>query len=153
MEKAHSFEVSPKTFAALKNVVEELIVFHKHLGLQLTELTPGFAKMYLPYQDFMIGNPIRPALHGGVLATVLDGVGGAATMTTFTSYQDRISTIDLRVDYLRPADKADMIAEGRVIRSGNSVVVAEMCIYHKDPALPLAVGRGAFSVIRKTENA
>jgi uncharacterized protein (TIGR00369 family) len=141
---------APDTLSAevLTRIVEELIPFNRFLGVRVTELGSGFARLELPYRPEMIGNPLRPALHGGVLATLLDTTGGAAVWTR-VSRDDLLSTIDLRVDYLRPARPEPVIAWGRVVRLGNRVGVVELRAAHAgEDDRPVAAGTGVYSIRR-----
>lgn len=135
----------------LREIMEKMIPFNRVLGITLTEVRPGFARLEVPYRDELIGDPIRPALHGGVISALADTCGGAACWTEIDP-ADRISTIDLRIDYLRPGRKLPIIAEGRVIRMGNHVGVADITVFHPDaPAELVACGKGVYSVRRASE--
>lgn len=132
-----------------KNVIEEFIPFNKHLGFKLVDVKQDFASLLIPFQDHLIGDPRRKTIHGGVIATAMDTVGGAAGITTFKSFDDSLSTIDLRIDYLRYGKHKDIIAEGHVIKSGRSVIFTRMIAYHVDePDVLIAEGRGVFRVRR-----
>lgn len=61
----------PQTFMA------ETIPFDRHLGVRLTRLDDGFALMGLPCREEFIGDPFRPALHGGALGALADTCGAA----------------------------------------------------------------------------
>lgn len=86
----------------------------------------GYALLKLPYAEHLIGNPLIPALHGGVIAALIDTTGGAAAMTCLGSLEDRLATIDMRVDYLLPGRPQDLFAEAKVIRNGNRLVVTRI---------------------------
>jgi uncharacterized protein (TIGR00369 family) len=135
----------------LREIMEKMIPFNRFLGLTLTEVRPGFARLEVPYRDELIGDPVRPALHGGVISALIDTCGGAACWTEIDA-ADRISTVDLRVDYLRPGRKLRIIAEGRVIRMGNHVGVADVTVFHPDaPGELVACGKGVYSVRRGSD--
>ena len=68
--------------------------------------------------------------HGGIIATILDSVGGAIGIANFNSSEDKLSTIDLRVDYLRFADGNDLVFEGKLVRMGNRIMVTKMKAFH-----------------------
>src|SRR5260221_12499699 len=85
----------------VRRFMAEQIPFNSYLGLQVDLLEASRAVLSLPFRREFIGDPFRPALHGGVISTLIDTCGGAAVWTT-VSPTDRISTIDLPVDYLRP---------------------------------------------------
>lgn len=133
----------------LRELMEKMIPFNRLLGFELTEARSGFARLEVPFRDELIGDPLRPALHGGVISSLIDTCGGAAAWTEIDP-ADRISTIDLRVDYLRPGRKLRLIAEGRVIRMGNHVCVTDITVFHPDtPADLVACGKAVYSVRRE----
>lgn len=135
----------------LRDIMETMIPFNRWLGLELTVVQPGFARMEVPYRDELIGDPVRPALHGGVISALIDTCGGAACWTEIDA-ADRLSTVDLRVDYLRPGRKLRLIAESKVIRMGNHVGVADIVVFHPDaPNELVACGKGVYSVRRANE--
>lgn len=131
--------------------IEELIPFNKYLGIKVLQLEPNFVRLILPFNPTLIGNPFIPAIHGGVIATLLDTAGGGAALTTLSSFDDKISTVDMRIDYLQPGKPNDLIAEGLVLRSGSRLVVTNMVAYHGSKAYTVADGRGVFNVRRNQE--
>lgn len=84
-----------------KQLIEKAIPIHRFLGLKLIEIKRGYAKVAVPFREDVIGDIVRRRWHGGILATVMDSVGGLAGMTHLTSLEDKLATIDLRVDYLK----------------------------------------------------
>lgn len=133
-----------------QNVIEHLIPFNNLLGFKLEEIREGYAKIRVPFRPELIGDPRAQALHGGVIATAMDTVGGAAGMTTLTSFEDKLSTIDMRVDYLLPGKPMDLIVEGEIIRSGNRIIVTRMVAWQEDPSKHIADGKGVYNVKRHT---
>ncbi len=141
--------IKTEAFAVLRQFMEEGIPFNKLLGMKLTHLADGEARMEASFQPSFVGDPFRPALHGGVISSLLDTCGGAAVFTTFTSVDDRASTVDLRIDFLRPGRMEDIIAEARVVRAGNRVAVVTLKAYHPGAAdQPIATGTGVYNVRR-----
>ncbi len=134
-----------------QNVIDNLIPFNKLLGMQLVEIRDGFAKIKVPFKADLIGDPRAQALHGGLISAAMDTVGGAAGMTTLVSFEDKISTIDIRVDYLRPGKGADLFVEGEIARSGNRIVVTRMIAYQEYREKPIAEGKGVYNVKRKSD--
>jgi uncharacterized protein (TIGR00369 family) len=132
---------------ALRQVMEELIPFNRYLGVRVAEVRKGIAKLEVPFRQELIGDPLRPALHGGVLSSLADAAGGAAVWTDIEDERARISTIDLRIDYLRPARLETVVAEAHVVRLGNRVGVADVRLYHPGAeAVTIATGKGVYSI-------
>lgn len=134
--------------AELRELMLRRIPFNRVLGIDILELTPGRAVLTVPFKDDLVGDPIRPALHGGVISALADTCGGCAVWSAIGD-QDRVSTIDLRVDYLRPGKLEDLHATGVVLRVGNRVGVATISLFH--PSAPdelVAEAKGVYSVKR-----
>src|SRR5262245_32687498 len=130
---------------------EQWIPFNRFLGITVEEATDGFVRMALPYRDEFIGDPARPALHGGVISTLIDACGGLAVWTRI-GVDDRVSTIDLRVDYLAPGAPERLIAEATVVRVGNRVAVVDVrCTQPSSPERVVATGKGVYNIKRKDD--
>lgn len=137
-----------KHLALVRRIMSDLIPFNRVLGLDVVELGHGHAVLGLPYRDELIGDPARPALHGGVLSALADTCGGAAVWTAIGD-DDRVSTIDLRVDYMRPGPLERLLAISDVLRVGNRVgVVSIRIVPEARPNEIIADGRGVYSVRR-----
>lgn len=133
------------------NIMDEMIPFNRFLGIRVAEVRDGFAALELPFREEFVGNPVLPALHGGVMSTLLDTCGGAAVWTQVDD-GDLVSTVDLRVDYLRPGPLADLRCEGTVQRLGNRVGVVDMKLFAtRNPERLIATGKGVYNVKRASE--
>ena len=105
----------------------------------------------------LVGNFTRGNLHGGVISSVLDVTGGMVAWTgimkkmegqSFDEISERfnkIGTIDIRVDYLRPGLGEYFIATGSTLRTGNKVSVTRMEL-HNDKGILISVGTGTYVV-------
>jgi uncharacterized protein (TIGR00369 family) len=101
----------------------------------------------IPYREELIGDPAKPALHGGVMSMLADVAGGMAIWSTLEDMNHRLSTIDLRVDYLRPGKLEALVAEGTIVRVGRSVGVADVRLFHRSaPADTVATGKGVYAI-------
>ncbi|MBI5520422.1 MAG: PaaI family thioesterase [Desulfovibrio sp.] len=135
-------------FDRLREIIEEGLPFNKWLGIKVAELAEGRVRLRIPFKPELIGDPRRPALHGGVLSTLVDVTGGFAVWTS-CHLEDRIATIDLSVDYLRPAGAQDLYAEAEVRLLGNRVGNAHVMLWSADaPDRHVAVGRAVYNIRR-----
>ncbi len=135
----------------LMTFLQDFIPFNRFLGIQLTSADEGWVRLELPYRPEFIGDASRPALHGGVISTLIDTCGGFAVFTSLP-FGERVSTIDLRVDYLAPGGPELLIAEARVLRVGNRVGVADVkCFQPSQPDRIVATGKGVYNIKRLTE--
>jgi len=134
----------------LRQVMEQMIPFNRYLGVRVGGLRQGFARLEVPFRDELVGDPLRPALHGGVLSALADTAGGAAVWTGTEDERARVSTIDLRIDYLRPARLVTVVAEATVVRLGNRVGVADVRLFHPDAEdETIATGKGVYNIVIK----
>lgn len=137
--------VTPETAA---QIIENSIPLHKFFNVKMVELRDGYCKMLWPYREEVIGNFLSSNWHGGMIAAALDAVGGAVGMATLTSPQERITTIDLRVDYLRSTGPSDLIVTAELVRSGNRIVATDMEAWQEQEQKLVAKGRAMYSVYR-----
>ena len=97
-----------------------------------------------------VSMPMRPELerrlgsgqfHGGPLAAFIDSVGDYAIGMAVGG---GVPTINLRIDYLRPAVGGVLTGTARVRRAGRTVALVDVDVYDEKQAL-VAVGRGTYS--------
>ncbi|MCO4799163.1 MAG: thioesterase family protein [Colwelliaceae bacterium] len=131
--------------------------FNQLLGLQIKHFDTLQSEVRFLWQDKLIGNPIQKILHGGVTASVLDLAGGVVAAANIIDQLDdlspeniqynlrKLSTIDLRTDFLRPGKGQEFIATARIIRSGSKVAVARMEL-HNEQNDHIAFGTGTYMV-------
>lgn len=139
---------SDSSLATLRELMLRRIPFNRVLGIDIAALGPGTAVLVVPFRPDLVGDPERPALHGGVISALADTCGGCAVWSAI-GHDARVSTIDLRVDYLRPGRLEDLHASGEVLRVGNRVGVANISLFHPSkPGEPIAEAKGVYSVKR-----
>ncbi len=115
--------------------------------MRATSLSVGRVELEIPYREELIGDPLKPALHGGVMSMLADVAGGMAIWSTLEDMTVRLSTIDLRVDYLRPGKLEALVAEGTIVRVGRSVGVADVRLFQRSaPADSVATGKGVYAI-------
>ena len=127
---------------------------HPHqraIGFELLELTPGYAIGRIPYRAEFVGNPLTGVIHGGIVTTLLDAVGGAAVAGR-CGKQLTMATLDLRIDYLRPSKpQHDLFARVECYKLTRSVAFTRGVAY--DAALddPLAAMTATYMLNTPTQ--
>jgi uncharacterized protein (TIGR00369 family) len=130
-------------------IMEEFSPFNQLLGIRGEHVELGRAVMSLPVRRDFVGDPRRPALHGGVVSALIDTAGGAAAWSALASGES-VSTVDLRVDFLEPAGlEAPLRAEAELIRKGNRVCHVRIAVTQGDRLI--AEGRGVYNIHRKSK--
>jgi uncharacterized protein (TIGR00369 family) len=139
------------SYDQFRDFFDRAIPFNVFLGMRLAEMRDCYARLELPFRPEFIGDARRPALHGGVISSLIDTAGGAATFTKISA-DDYCSTIDLRVDYLLPGSPELICAEATVLRIGNRVSAVDIRAFHPSaPDRTVATGKGVYSVYRRGE--
>ncbi|WP_063796528.1 hotdog fold thioesterase [Chondromyces crocatus] len=133
--------------ALLKVVVEQKIPFNHFMGVQAVSIEHGRVRLELPFREELLGDWVRKAIHGGVISMLADVAGGFAIWSTLDDPTARVSTIDLRVDYLRPGKPERLVAEGIIVRVGGRVGVSDIRLFHPDAEDQLvATGKGVYAI-------
>jgi uncharacterized protein (TIGR00369 family) len=122
---------------------------NRALGMEILELSRGEVLFRLPYDEKLVGNPDSGVLHGGAITALLDGASGSAVFTSLTDLVP-IATLDLRIDYLRPAEAGRaVLARATCYKMTRNVAFTRAVAYHEDPADPIAHSVGTFMVSTK----
>jgi len=128
----------------VRQVLESLPHF-RELGITLVELTRGSCTARLDAATRLSGNPETGALHGGVITTLLDSVGGAAAFASIRQGQT-VATLDLRIDYLRASEPGRAIfGRAECYRLSRSVAFVRGTAYCEE-AEPLAQCAATFMI-------
>ena len=115
--------------------------FMRFLGLEIMRAEKGLIEIRLPYREEFLRHDGSDWLHGGVVSALADIAGDYAVITETAS---GVPTIDMRVDYLRPARRGDLTALGKTVRVGRTVSVADIEIRDSAGTL-VAVGRACYA--------
>ena len=123
---------------------------HNHaLGIVIEAMGDATARFRLPYAAKLIGNPETGVLHGGAITALLDACAGAAVFAALPQLQP-IATLDLRIDYLRPAEPGrDVWAEATCHHTSKNVAFVRALAFHADGETPIATAAGTFMIATK----
>jgi uncharacterized protein (TIGR00369 family) len=123
---------------------------NRALGMVIDDIGENWAQISLPYDTRFVGNPETGVLHGGVITALLDATCGAAVFTSLPRMQP-IATLDLRIDYLRPAEAGrTVVAKATCYHLSKNVGFARAVAYHDDESQPIATAAGTFMVATAT---
>lgn len=150
-------EFEPEFVAGLTKIFDEMIPFNRVLGLKITSLKADGVTGRIDMRPELIGHFVAQRLHGGVISAGLDATAGVAVMAAIGArHMDeaplqrlhrfgKLGTIDLRIDYLRPATGDYFELRANVMRLGSRVATARMEFLGADGTL-LASGAAAYIV-------
>lgn len=101
------------------------------LGIDVVDADVGRLKLILPYSESIIGNPETGVIHGGVLTTLMDTACGFAAICALPE-PGIAPTLDLRIDYMRPAEPGKaVIGDAEAYHVTSNVVFARGTAYHE----------------------
>ena len=150
-------EFEPEFIDGLQSIFEDRIIFNSVIGLKITGLRPDGVTGSIAMKRELVGHFLHNRLHGGVISAGLDAMGGLACMAAIGArHMDdpipqrlqrftKLGTIDLRIDYLRPAIGDHFDLRAQVLRLGSRVASTRMEFLSADGKL-LSTGAGAYII-------
>ena len=147
----------PEFVTQLALLFEERISFNRLLGLRISSLEAAAVGGQIEMRPELIGHFTHHRLHGGVISATLDAMGGLAVMAAIGARHldepvearlarfGKLGTIDLRVDYLRPATGPRFSAVASVLRLGSRIASTRMEFFDAQGKL-LSTGAAAYVV-------
>jgi uncharacterized protein (TIGR00369 family) len=114
------------------------------LGVEATQFDSDIAILKVPYRPELVGDPDTGVIAGGVVTTLLDHACGQAVMAALAT-PTVIATLDLRIDYMRPAEPGlDIMCRAHCYKLTRSVAFVRATAYDRDPEDPVATAQAAF---------
>jgi len=113
--------------------------FARWLGIRIREN----GTLWLPFSPKIIGNPVLPAIHGGMTGAFLEttAIVGVRRELGVTAMP---KPIGLTVNYLRSGRALDTFASVSIVKQGRRVVAFEARAWQTDPDQPIATAFGHF---------
>jgi uncharacterized protein (TIGR00369 family) len=125
----------------------QMIPHARALGIGLDALGEGWVVLSMPYDSRFVGDPRTGVIHGGAVSALMDASGGTAVLSLPEAAGT--ATIDLRIDYMRPATPGQRItARAECYHVTRSVVFVRATATDEDETRPVATATGAFTIER-----
>jgi len=114
------------------------------LGIRTVSVEPGAATLTAPYRPELVGDPDTGVIAGGVVTTLLDHACGQAVYMALGE-PTSIATLDLRIDYMRPAEPGKAIfCRAHCYKITRSVAFVRASAYDDTVDDPVATAQAAF---------
>jgi len=124
----------------------QMVPWARETGFKVTRVERGRLWGLQPFKEHLIGDPQERVIHGGVITTMLDNLCGMACSASLKSFRF-VATLDLRIDYMRPAESdRDIIGEAECYHVTRSVAFTRAWAYHETRDKVIATAQGAFAI-------
>jgi acyl-CoA thioesterase len=107
--------------------------YYDLLGLRVVDVEPGYAKLELPFKrDISHGAGV---VQGGILTTLADSCIAHATMAALVGQARHSTTIELKINFIRPGVSSLFRAEAWLIHLGGRTAVGEAEVVNEEGKL------------------
>lgn len=136
-------KLNPRNAALIKRLARSM-PFYKYLGITVTEFDWGSAEIQLKVTRKLIQS--AGFAHGGVIAALVDSAVGIA-LCTMVDPRDRITTIELHVNFIAPAKLGLLKTRGLILHRGKRTGVGDAEVRDEDGIL-IAKGSATYMIIK-----
>jgi uncharacterized protein (TIGR00369 family) len=126
------------------------IPYAQYLGVR-AELAGDEMTAILPFAPHLIGNPMLPAIHGGVLGAFME-MTALAQLSILQGLSRQPKPIDISVEYLRSARGLTTYARADIRKIGRRIANVHVEAWQDTRATPIALLRGHFLLTLKDED-
>ena len=120
---------TPKlTATQIKRISKALddVPYAKLLGIKLAQIDPGTATLKMPVRKQLTQN--HGVVHGGAMASLIDSATAFAIISLLEP-QEKVTTVDLTISYLRPVTKGNLHCAAKVVRPGKRLLVVSAEVF------------------------
>jgi acyl-CoA thioesterase len=143
METMADFEeLAPHFKAAILDRMKKRNPFWSLLGMELVGVKKGWAKIKLPFSD-KLTNAVG-LMHGGAIFSPADSAVGMALIGLIDRDQN-ISTLEMKINYLKPVRGSAIIAEAKIIHKGAQTAIGDVEIRDENDTL-IAKGLATYAI-------
>ncbi|CAN7161834.1 PaaI family thioesterase [Phenylobacterium sp. LjRoot164] len=142
--------ITPEALRDAARRMVETVPQASALGFKLLSVEPQRGSILTPWREELVGDPDTGVIAGGVITALLDHVCGlAVTSRSLEGGFLSTATLDLRIDYMRPAaPRADIIADAHCYKLTRNIAFVRAHAFDADPEDPIATAQAAFILKR-----
>lgn len=118
------------------------------LGLDFRDSGDNWAELSLPWREALVGVPDTGVLASGAIVSLIDTASGTSVWVTLDRFTP-VVTVDLRLDYLRPAAKGEtIIARCECVKLTRRIAFVRGVAHGGDEDRPIALSAATFMLTR-----
>ena len=137
--------LAPRFEAAILDWMKTRNPFWALLGMKLLEIKKGWAVVRLPIED-KLTNAIG-LVHGGAIFSAADSAVGMA-LVGMTNRNENISTLEMKINYMKPVKGKAIIAEAKIIHRGSQTAIGDVEVRDDDRNL-ISKGLATYAISKK----
>lgn len=137
--------LDPRFKESLLNWMKTNNPFWSLLGMEIIGIKKGWAKIRLPFTK-KLTNGIGVA-HGGAIFSPADSAVGMA-LIGLTERDESISTLEMKINYLKPLSGGEIIAEAKIVHRGTMTAIGDVEVRDGDGNL-IAKGLATYAIVKK----
>ena len=118
------------------------IPYARFLGIK-AELAGDEMTAILPFAQHIVGNPMLPAIHGGVLGAFME-MTALAQLSIIEPLKRQPRTIDVSIEYLRSGRPLTTFARAKINKVGRRIANVHVEAWQEQRSAPIAALRGHF---------
>lgn len=138
-------ELAPQFKATILDWMKTRNPFWALLGLELVEIRKGWARLRIPI-DEKLTNAIG-LVHGGAIFSAADSAVGMA-LVGMINQNENISTLEMKINYLKPVKRGELVAEAIIIHKGNQTAVGDVTVRDEEQNL-IAKCLATYAIFKK----
>jgi acyl-CoA thioesterase len=119
--------------------------FWQLLDMDLMDVKKGYAKTKIPYSEKLFN--ANGVIHGGVIFSAADTAVGLA-LVGMVDRHDLLTTIEMKINYLKPFDGGEIFAEAKIIHKGSQTAIGDVDIRDSNGNL-VAKAISTYAIIKK----
>jgi uncharacterized protein (TIGR00369 family) len=117
------------------------------LGIEIDSIEEGRARLSVEVRKEL--KQLQGVMHGGAIASLID-TAVAFAIVGASEPEDRFTTVEMKVNYLRPISEGRVTADARIIKDGRRIIVADCDVLDSGGKL---AAKGLLTYIRLNDKA
>ena len=138
-------ELNPHFKESLLNWMETKNPFWSLLGMEIIEIKKGWAQIRLPFSEKLANG--TGVVHGGAIFSPADSAVGMA-LVGMVNKNENISTLEMKINYLKPLTAGDIIAEAKIVHRGTMTAIGDVEVKDEKGNL-IAKGLATYAITKK----